>query len=186
MDVRMIIGLVGEHGAGKDTIARYLASEYKFKHISTGDIVRQHTKKLRGTTGDRVLQHEVAIKLRKDHGTKFLVKEALADKHSRLVISGLRHPDEVRAIKASHGVVLYVTANEKNRYARIKARNSTRDQLDFKAFLQQETSERQNDDVFAQHLDTVLSMSDFKIENDGGLDDLHEAVDAFIHKYFAV
>lgn len=180
----MIIGLVGENGAGKGTIAKYLENEHNFKHVSTGNIVREYTIKLNGSEGDRRLQQKVGIDLRKKHGTRFLVKEALRNNNERLVISGLRHPDEVRAIKATHGVIVYVTASAKNRYKRIKDRDSTRDKLNFKTFLEQESFESGNYDVFAQHLDTVIGMHDVKIVNNAKEDDLYNKVKDFLNDYF--
>ena len=62
-----IMGLAGTFASGKDTLADYLVAHKNFYHVSTGDIIREESMKLHGST-DRVYLREVANQMRSERG----------------------------------------------------------------------------------------------------------------------
>lgn len=124
---------------------------------------------------DRPLVAATANKLRAVHGNDYLAKIAL-QQGGDIVVSGLRHPDEVTALKNAGGTIIVVTAPQRKRYEWTMSRKREGDSLSFEEFKRQEEAEYNASFASGQHVLKVLAMADSEIVNDGTLDDLKSKV----------
>jgi len=173
----LTLGLVGEPLTGKDTLAAYLVEQYGFVHVSTGDFVRFYI--LENNLGEptRPLLKHVANKLRTEHGPDYFAQLALRNEATHLVISGLRNPHEVAAIRSAGGTILALTAPLEVRYARAQERGRATDNLSFEEFKRQQTAEDTSSNPNAQNMAEVLAMADISLSNTAGRIALHQHID---------
>lgn len=171
------IAVVGEPLAGKDTISTYLTERYGFVHISTGDFVRFYI--LENDLGEptRPRMHEVANFLRTEHGPEYFAKLALRDPASHMIISGLRNPHEVQAVKDAGGYALAVTVSAEMRFKRLKERGRIGDDLTFAEFTAQEQAEETSTNPNAQNMAEVLALADVIISNDSTVEQLETRIE---------
>lgn len=174
----MLIGVVGTFAAGKDTVAEYLV-EKGFSHYSTGDLVRAYITDNQLGGLDRDNLRKIATKLRAEKGTGILVEMALADQSRPMVISGIRNPGEVNALKKAGGTLIAVDAPIERRYAWAKARGRLDDVVTSEDFKRQEAAE-ETDNPAAPQITAVIALADFDVANDGSLADLHQKIDTVL------
>lgn len=171
------IAVVGESLSGKDTVASYLTEQHGFVHISTGDFVRFYI--LENNLGEptRPRMQEVANFLRTEHGADYFAKLALRDSATHMVISGLRNPHEVQAIKDAEGKVLALTVPMEMRYERAKERGRIGDHITYEEFVEQEIAERTSNNPNAQNMVEVLVLADVSISNESTIEALQAKIE---------
>ncbi len=180
----MIIGLTGTLSSGKDTIAEFLVKK-GFKHISTGDIVREDLQKSGAETNRETLQQR-ANELRRQYGPDYLAKSALSRARNNAVISGLRTTSEVEALRQASGdgfVLLAVDAPAGLRYSRAKARGRIGDEITLEKFLNQEAREMHGTSPYEQQLGQVMAQANVTIENEGSQEDLYRKIEELLKQY---
>jgi dephospho-CoA kinase len=174
----MILGLVGTFAAGKDAAAAYLVERRGFKHVSTGDLVRELVLENGWGGLDRANLQRVATELRQQHGHGHLVDLAL--KHQPpLVVSGLRNPGEAQTLKDAGGILIAFDAPHDQRWQRAKTRGRIDDALTLQEFEQQQAVE-QSKHSHAQNIPGVVEMANHHIYNDGTLEDLYRKLDELL------
>ena len=178
---RRIVGVVGPAGSGKDSVATYLADHHGFTHVSTGDLIRRYIVDHGLGELGRGLERQVAKQLRDENGSDYLVQRAL-ETEGDVVVSGLRAPAEVQAVKQAGGRVMAVTAPQRTRYARTQGRGRHGDTQSFEEFAAVEAAEAASADANMQNVVQVTGMADDTITNDGSLDELHGQVDAVLER----
>ena len=134
----LLIGVTGKKQNGKDTIANYLHSRYKYNHLSFAGALKEGVKALfdfseQQVNGDlkevidnrwgvspRVVMQkfgteiirEGAQKIVPNIGNNFWVKRLELDlqrmKGEKIVISDVRFPNEIQKIKELGGIVILV------------------------------------------------------------------------------
>lgn len=171
------IAVVGESLSGKDTVSSYLAEQHGFVHISTGDFVRFYI--LENNLGEptRPRMQEVGNFLRTEHGPDYFAKLALRDPATHIVISGLRNPYEVQAVKDDGGKVLALTVPMETRYERAKERGRIGDHITYKEFAEQEMAERTSTNPNAQNMAEVLALADVTLSNESTVEELEAKVE---------
>ena len=168
-----VIGIAGTFASGKDTVARHLVAKFGYTHISTGDILREETRRRYGSI-ERPLLHKFADELRHTEGAGALVERGLAayrrDPQGRGVLfTGLRSLGEAKAIKAAGGTMLFIDAPLEARYRRMQFRKRDNETMislqDFKA---REAAEwHEGDDDAAFNLRDLKATAYKVIENTG-------------------
>lgn len=181
----IVIGITGTLGSGKGTIVDYLVNKKGFKHYSVGDFLKDKLIK-NGLEPNRdnlrIIANQIRGKYGSDYITKELFNKAKKGKHDS-VIESIRNPKEAEFIKSQkNGYLFAVDANQKTRYLRIKKRGSEKDRVTFKKFMEQEKKELQSKDPNAQNLPKCISMADFKFDNNGTIEKLHEEVEKVLNK----
>lgn len=177
----MIIGLVGEKLAGKDTVANYLKNKHgafsiKFSQILDEILDLLHLEKSRRNEID------LGLGLRKIFGQEVLYRvllERVRKSPTEIsVINGLRMDEQEKAVKDLDAKIIYVTAPIELRFERYKHRHEKVDdaQMNFVQFLQQEKEPTEI------RIPELGQKADFKIENTGSLEELHKKVDEVISK----
>lgn len=173
----LLIGLVGQSLAGKDTVAKHLVDKYDFSYISTGDIVRAYVTKHQ--LGDLSLDNLqlVANRLREQFGADYLAKIALQEFQQNLIVSGLRNPAEVHLLQQHKATILAITASQEARYLRASKRQNKKDYGDFTAFIARDDYELDTTNPNGQNLKAVISLGDIFIDNDDSQKVLIKKVD---------
>ncbi len=178
-----IIGVVGQQGSGKDTAADYIAKQYGYKHISTGDQIRAYIKQHRLGETKRGLIQDVIAKLRQEKGPAVIVDQILEKYPDQmLVLSGLRHPAEMARITQGGGFVIALEADQKDRYKRASKRNRVGDNIDFKTFAKQEAREN-GAELESFNIQALVDNAQEHVLNNGSFDDFYSQIDHIMSKY---
>ncbi|MDR3642237.1 MAG: hypothetical protein P4L74_01245 [Candidatus Doudnabacteria bacterium] len=176
----MIIGLVGEKLAGKDTVANYLVGKYDAGHFRFTHILDAILEDL-NLEISRKNEIELGLSLRKIFGSHVLV-DALEQRVKRSisgyrVVNGIRM-DELSVVKSWGAKIIYITAPINIRYDRYMLRREKADDavMDFEHFKQQESGPTELE------IPELGKQADYKIDNVGSLDELYKKVDEIINK----
>lgn len=170
-----LIALVGQPGSGKDAAAEYISKNFGFRHIPSGNILRDYINENHLGPLTRENLQKVVTKLRVEKGNDILVRLAMAGlSNGRLVISGLRHPDEIKYIKDSGGKVVAISADPDVRYQRSKHRNREGDKITLEEFSKLVQNENQGG---AWNITKAMKESDYTVENNGSYKQLLNALD---------
>jgi len=181
---KLIVAITGENGSGKDTVSDLLVSKYGAKKLVFSDLLKEAlmvfvekenigrsdfswlSTNLRKRFGDGIL----------GHGMK---KKIDATEEKLIVISGVRDFGELKMIQSyAGGILLYVTADIKTRWERLRARNiKADDQVSFEQF-----SKEKENLPSEKHIRALGIKADYRIDNDGNKEDLEKSVDEFMKK----
>ncbi len=174
----MIIGIAGSYGAGKGAVVDYLKGR-GFRHYSASGFITEEVEK-RGLPINRDSMIAVANDLRAEHGPSFII-DSLYKRAEEFggdaIIESLRAVAEAKRIKELGGIVLGVDAEPKLRYERSVSRGSAKDNVTYEKWQEQEKSESNNDDPTKQNIWQTLDEADYRIENNGSLEDLYDTLD---------
>ncbi len=164
----MIIGLSGTLSAGKDTVAEYLVNQKGFDHVSLSEILRGIARE-RNIEPNMVNLTKLGNSLINTHGEGYLVDKASekVDFDRNLVISSVRQPAEIDKIKSRpNSYVVFVDADAKIRFERLRARGRTGDSETLEEFTKLER--KQSDGKSGgMNLNECKRKSDFVLENNG-------------------
>lgn len=175
----MIIGVSGTFASGKDTVANYLTTK-GFAHFSTADEIRELMRE-EGLPLDRTTMQDFATKIRKEKGDAFFTERALAKATGDAVFADMRNPAEIVALRqAGPFSLIIVDAPLELRYERAKARGRVGDGESLEDFREKENRELQG--VKSQKLGEVMAMADYRITNEGTLDELQAKVEAVLEE----
>ena len=177
--IKMILGLTGTLGAGKDAAAKFFIRN-GFSYHSCSDIIRDECKK-RGISLDRDNLIKTGNELREKYGSEILarmiIERRIAKDEKDILVVSIRNPFEVEELKKQKDfVMIAVDAPIELRYKRITSRKEIRDHVSFDKFKEQEEREMAGDKNM-QQLDKVMKMADYKIINDGTLEQLQSRLE---------
>lgn len=176
----MIIGISGMPAGGKDTVADYLEGK-GFKHISLSQILREILTE-RGLEINMVNLTKVGNSLKDEFSESHLAEIALSRINSddNTLISSIRQPGEIDFLKNQKGFkMIFIDADTKKRFERLKARKRIGDSETFEQFL--EADKKMSDGKSGgMNLHECKRRSDFVIDNDGTLEDLYSNTDKIL------
>ena len=164
---KVVIGLIGTIGSGKDTVSDYLIKKHKFLEVSIGDLVREaaKSKKLKLTRDN--LQHITKSYKKRygsDYWSKKAVKKILRIKSNKIILNGIRSLSDLtfqkRAFKKNFFLVL-VDAKPSIRFERMRKRKRPGDPKTLSEFKRQEKNEYK----LYGNFEKTLKKADFKINN---------------------
>ena len=175
-----LIGLSGTNGSGKDTVGQILADHYNFLFISMTDMLREEARTRKLDTSREVLR-TISAEWRRESGLGVLVDKAVAlynkaggdSSYDGLVIASLRNPGENDRVHELGGEVVWIDADPRVRFERLKSRMRTDDPQSFDDFLAHDKAEMQHSGDEA-----TLSMSEVKDKSDKTLLNDQNDVDA--------
>jgi dephospho-CoA kinase len=176
---RIVIGLIGEKGAGKGTVAEYLIDKYGAVHYGTSKILRRTLEDLHvPVTRDNLIK--LALVLKEGFGSSIIIDSLIEDiekNGSELIIAdGIRMHGDVEPFRRKYGenfCLVYVTADLKLRYERTKTRkqNAGEDEATFEQFLEEEGK------LTEVSIHEIGRHADFKLNNNGTADELTRQVE---------
>lgn len=177
----LIIGLVGEKGSGKETFGNLLmeiAKSKKIKRIRFSDVLN-YTLKLWDLDLTRENLQNLAIAMDGAYGAGTLsqaIAKQIKDSEADIVIlDGIRWKSDVDLLRTFSGnILVYITADLDIRYYRLKLRQEKKDEAKtYEQFMKEEQA--QNELLIPQ----IGSKSDYKITNNGSLEELRQKVEEF-------
>jgi dephospho-CoA kinase len=181
----LIIGITGTLGAGKGTIVDYLLKEKGFLHFSVRAFIAEEITR-RGMAVNRDSMVLVANGLRKNNSPSYITdclyeKALITGKNS--IIESIRTPGEVYSLREKGSFyLLAIDADPKVRYERISLRKSETDNISFETFLDNEKREMNSTDPNAQNIKKCMDLADFKLWNNGTMEQLNRQVEAVLNE----
>lgn len=181
----LIIGITGTLGAGKGTIVDILTKEKGFAHFSVRAFLAEEIirRKMIVNRDSMVL---VANDLRKSNSPSYII-DRLYEKALSLgqngVIESIRTPGEVYSLRKKGRFYLFaIDADPKKRFERIRLRQSETDHISFRTFLDNEQREMNSIDPNAQNITRCMEMADYKLWNNGTMEQLNHQVEEILLK----
>ncbi|MBI4160037.1 hypothetical protein HY504_02630 [Candidatus Wolfebacteria bacterium] len=164
------LGITGLVGAGKGVAAKYLESR-GFFYYSVRDFLATELRK-RGISVNRDSLINLANELRSIYGPGYTAQ--IIPTGLDVVAESIRTEGEIIELKKREGFYLIaIIAEERIRFERIKKRNSETDHISFEEFLVFEKREATSNDPGVINLFRCIELADFKVDNNGALDDLY-------------
>ncbi|MBL8030530.1 MAG: hypothetical protein JNN11_04765 [Candidatus Doudnabacteria bacterium] len=176
---KKILGLVGEKFAGKDAAANYLVKTYSAEHVRFSHVFDEILNIL-NIPISRANEIAVGNGIRSVFGegvfVPAIVKRVQSSGSDLVVVNGIRLKEEYEALKALGTKFIYITASADIRFSRYGIRKEKSDDglLDFKNFMELEKTHTE------EFISTLGSRADFKIENNGSLEDLYKSIEVLL------
>ena len=175
----MIIGITGTLGAGKGTVVEFLKQK-GFIHFSVRDFLTEEIKR-RNSEINRDNMLIVANDLREKYSPSYIAEklyEKAKHETKNCVIESLRSVGEIESLKNKGTFYLIgIDADIKIRYERIIQRQSHLDNVTFEEFVEDEKLETTSEDPNKSNVIKCIKLADFKIENNGTLEELSKEID---------
>ncbi len=177
MNKKIVIGLVGETGSGKDTVAHYLKRKYGTHDLRFSLPMKRALKFFfeNPKKSDQNWFYQV-LKERFGEDILHLGIRRFIDQHDEgvMCINGLRMPSDYEFVRSfEHSYVIYITADQKLRWQRAYNRGEKADDQqsfeDFQNFESTAETERA--------VPEIGSKADFAIKNETTMDHLLTEVD---------
>ncbi len=178
---KIVIGLLGETGSGKDTVANHLEEKYGAK-------LRRFANPIKDTLSiffDKLSKKDqqwLYLRFRERFGEDILCramkKRIDSDKEELIVVNGLRMLCDYDFIKSyENSYVLYVTADEEIRWKRVVSRGEkTDDNISLEKFQEMEKEETEI------HIPEMGKKADGTINNDKDVEYLLKETDKFMEE----
>jgi dCMP deaminase len=177
----MIVGVMGENGAGKDTAAAFFETK-GFTHISLPNLLRQELKENRKQEVTTPALVELGNEMAETYGAGVLAFLALEqmEKYRKYVVTSIRRPAEAALLKRKNALLIFLDTTPQTRYARLKERNRQGDQLmtfeEFLAFEQRQHSALPHE----QQQHKMRAIANLTIDNNGTPEQLYDQLNAVL------
>lgn len=184
MNKKIIIGLIGEKGAGKGTVSDHLMEKNSAVHYGTSKILRRTLEDLHlPVTRDNLIK--LALVLKEGYGPSVIIDSLIQDMEKDdadvIIADGIRMHGDVEPFRKKYGedfYLVYVTANLRIRYERTKLRKEKDGEED--ATLEQFLEEEGKLTEISIH--EIGRSAEFKMNNNGTAEDLKKQVDAMMEQ----
>jgi dephospho-CoA kinase len=179
---QLIIGLVGESGAGKDTVADYLKHRYDATLLRFSDPLKK-TLSMLVERPSRADQAWLAVALKERFGNDVLFRMLKRQMNGSPLVSlnGLRYTEDLEFLRTfPRYTLIYVTCDPKVRWERsIKRGEKSDDNIDFEEFVKMEKSLETE-----RAIPEIGKEAHYTIYNNSTLEDLFEKTDAIMGEIF--
>ena len=183
--MKIVIGLVGEKGSGKETFGNFLKVLLPRKHIDRihfSDILVETLAlwDIPKTRSNLQILAQYMEEFGKGTLSSAIKKRALKSKAEIVIIDGIRWESDLKMLKSfPKNLLVYITADLKIRYQRTKLRKE-------KAFEEATTFEQFMKEEKAKNEVLIPKIgygADFKIINNATLEEFRAQVEKFSDKY---
>ena len=173
-----LIGLTGTNGAGKGEAAAFFQKK-GFAYFSLSDVIREELKK-EGRVPSRNNMIQMGNQLRERFGADILARRVMERVKGKAVIDSIRNPQELAFLRKQETFIsIAIDAPAELRYGRVKERGREESASTLEEFIAKEAEEMTNIDK-EQQLKNCIALADFKIVNDGSLENLHQKLEKFL------
>jgi len=181
----LILGLTGTFSSGKGEVGKYLVQK-GFTYYSCSDELRKEAKKLGLPETRENLGIVIGDRLRREFGKGVLAKriyeQILKEKKEFAVVDSLRNIEEVNELRKSKNFYLiFIDAPIELRYKRALGRKRITDKESLEDFKKTEEKETKGENTLMK-MENCFKEADFKIINDGILNELHKKIDDILEK----
>lgn len=183
--MKLVIGLVGEKGSGKQTFVNFLkaiAPDLNIRQVRFSDILAQ-TLLIWDIPITRSHLQKLAIMMEATFGQSALANAAKfsieGDSANIIIFDGIRRQAEFDLVrKMPNHTLIYITADQKLRYERLKRRSEKVREvgLTYEQFLEEEKSKAE------KSIPDLGKKTTVKLLNNGSLDEFKQAVKLFAKK----
>jgi len=185
MNPRVIVGLVGTIGAGKDFVSDYIVKKHGFQVVSMGDLVREEATN-QGLEHTRENLQNLSREYTNEHGSKYwaykVTDRILKLKWEKAIINGMRRVQELEVYRerfADNFRLILIDADPKIRFERLKNRAEARDPQTWEEFAKQEKNELKLYGTFEE----TIKLADYTVKNEGTPEQLFSKVDELIRGF---
>jgi dephospho-CoA kinase len=173
-----LIGLTGTNGAGKGEAATFFVNN-GYAYLSLSDLIREELQK-KGQEVTRNNLIKMGNRLREKSSPDILARMVVKKIKGKAVIDSIRNSKEIEFLKKQEGfVLLSLDAPPELRFRRVQKRGREESAANLQEFLAKEAQEM-NQAETGQQLLTCMKMADFRIWNDGTLEELYEKLEKFL------
>lgn len=180
----MIIGLTGTLAAGKGVVSEILIKK-GFNHYSVREFLIKEIIR-RGMIVNRDSMVIVANDLRRRFSSGHIAEELYGEakrKGGDSIIESIRAVGEVETLRNKGDFILIaVDADQRLRYDRIVSRQSVTDKISYEEFVANENREMVSDEPAKQSIARVMEMADFKIINNGTIEEVERDVEQILER----
>lgn len=180
----IVLGLIGEKGGGKGTVAGYImgkfaASHYEVSKILTKVLENLHIEQTRENYG------MLAVVLKEGFGSPVLINALLLemekDDSPVIIADGIRMYGDVDPFRKKYGKnfhLIYVTADVHVRYERTKARGEKAGESNatFEQFMEEENGPTE------KAIRDIGKGADFRLVNNGTQEELNQQIEMMMDK----
>ncbi len=176
----MIIGLAGEMGSGKGTVAQYLvehkgASVHRFSTMLRDVLTRMHIEQTRENL--QALSKILRETYGQDTFARVIAEDVKADAAPLVIVDGVRRESDIVYLRDNPVFhLVFIDTDLRTRYERIIRRAENADDQG-KTFAQFVEESRADAEV---QIAALKDVADIVINNNGTVADLHRQVDAFL------
>ncbi len=172
---KVIIGLTGEMGSGKDTFCNYVKENYKNVFVLRFSEVLTDVLKIFFDEIKREDQSWLGSSLKDRFGSDILVraliKKANSIKEGIVILNGVRSKGEEKIIRENGGRIIYVTADPKLRWERVCIRKEKADDdISYEKFLEMHKLSTE------VPVPKIGKEADFKLQNNGSKAEFYKEI----------
>ncbi|MFA6790484.1 MAG: AAA family ATPase [Parcubacteria group bacterium] len=172
---RIVIGLVGATGSGKDTVADYLKEKYKVQRMRFADPLKE-TLAIYFDKFSKEDQQWLALQFRNRFGDDILsraLRKRIDNGEGIIMVNGIRFWEDFHFIKSyTNSYIIYIDVPQEIRWKRTTTRGEkTDDAMTFEKFKETEQVETE------RHVPEIGAKADFVINNDKDLENLKKETD---------
>jgi dephospho-CoA kinase len=177
---KKILGLAGEIGSGKSTVAQYIMKQQNVSYHRFSNMLRDVLSRLFIEQNRDNLQ-KVSTLLRQNFGedlfAKVMMEEVSHDQHDIVLIDGIRRLSDITHLqKLPEFQLIYIEADIKTRYERVVVRGENPDESQ-KTF---EQFQADNQKEAEKQILTLREHAQHVINNDASIEELYAAIDKIL------
>ena len=179
---RIVIGVIGKAGSGKDVVTNYLAKKYRGKVFKFSDPLNEMLHVFVDHVSRRD-QQWLSLQMRERFGrdifNKVLRKKMLLN-DSLIILNGIRFWENMELLKSfKNNCSLFIDVSPKTRWKRIFGlKEKTDDKVSFRKFQEIDNAEAE------VAIEAIGQKADFIINNEGDLKTLLQSIDSMMKKIF--
>jgi dephospho-CoA kinase len=175
------VGIAGNPGSGKTSVAQYLCDKYGYCTLEGSDYLRQKAKEQNITLTTREDFSAFHRQLQEEYGTTVISDYILGLPYDKVAFVGLRSGYNAQKIQDSGGVIIFLDAPQATRYERKKSQNGFSIES-FEDFKLQEERQLNSLDHLGADLESVINQADYIVNASVPLAEVYKAIDHIIHQ----
>lgn len=176
--MKIILGIVGRIGSGKDAVSEYISKNYGFEIVAFRDAVRKVTEK-EGFEPTRANMQDVGKKYREKYGPEYftrIILEKIRKAGDKVLVKEMRIDGDVLPLKEAfqNMKIIAVETDADKRFQRMFARGRAGDPQTLEEFEKQEKREEELEYTQA------LKYANIRLNNNGSFGELYEKIDKLL------